>query len=81
MAQGADELTMLRADQRRGVTRTMRQMIHSFCAIEPIIIGHMMTDGRLLCDPLKGAFGNTLHALRWASGHNIRLLPRRLQLL
>lgn len=73
-------LTILRSGQRRGVTRTMRQMIHRRSAIEPTI-GHMKTDGRLARNPLKGALGDALHAVLCGAGHNIRLLLRKLRLL
>ena len=73
-------MTILRSGQRRGVTRTMRQMIHRRSAIEPTI-GHMKTDGRLARNPLKGALGDALHAVLCGAGHNIRLLLRKLRLL
>jgi transposase, IS5 family len=70
---------ILRSGQRRGVTRTMKQMIKRRSAIEPTI-GHMKMDGRLARNPLKGALGDALHAVMCGAGHNIRLLLKRLRL-
>lgn len=71
---------ILRSGQKRGITRTLRKMIHRRSAIEPTI-GHMKTDGRLGRNPLKGALGDALHAVLCGAGHNIRLLLKKLALL
>lgn len=71
---------ILRSGQRRGMTRTMKQMIKRRSAIEPTI-GHMKMDGRLNRNPLKGALGDALHAVLCGAGHNIRLLLKKLRLL
>ena len=71
---------ILRSGQKRGITRTLRKMIHRRSAIEPTI-GHMKTDGRLGRNPLKGALGDALHAVLCGAGHNIRLLLKKLVLL
>ena len=55
-------------------------MIKRRSAIEPTT-GHMKTDGRLDRNPLKGALGDTLHAVLSGAGHNIRLLMKKLRLL
>ena len=68
---------ILRSGQRQGITRTMKAMIKRRSAIEPTI-GHMKTEGRLARCPLKGAFGDALHAVLCGAGHNIRLLLKKL---
>ena len=55
-------------------------MIKRRSAIEPTI-GHMKMNGRLGRNPLKGALGDTLHAVLCGGGHNIRLRLKRLKLL
>lgn len=71
---------ILRSGQRRGITRTLKAMIHRRSAIEPAI-GHMKMDGRLGRNPLKGALGDALHALMCGAGHNLRLILAKLRLL
>ena len=68
---------ILRSGQRRGITRTMKAMIKRRSAIEPTI-GHIKTEGRLARNPLKGAFGDALHAVLCGAGHNIRLTLKKL---
>ncbi len=70
-------IRILRSGQRRGITKTLKAMIHRRSAIEPTI-GHMKMDGRLARNPLKGALGDALHAVLCGAGHNIRLLLRLL---
>lgn len=71
---------ILRSGQRRGITRTLKAMIHRRSAIEPTI-GHMKTEGRLGRNPLKGALGDALHAVMCGAGHNLRLILAKLRLL
>ncbi len=71
---------ILRSGQKRGITRTLRDMIHRRSAIEPTI-GHMKMDGRLGRNPLKGALGDALHAVMCGAGHNLRLILAKLRLL
>ncbi len=70
---------ILRAGQRRGVTRSLKAMIKRRSAIEPAI-GHMKMDGRLGRNPLKGALGDALHAVLCGAGHNLRLILAALRL-
>ncbi|MEO9101768.1 MAG: IS5 family transposase, partial [Burkholderiaceae bacterium] len=70
---------ILRSGQKRGITRTLRAMIHRRSAIEPAI-GHMKMDGRLARNPLKGSLGDALHAVMCGAGHNIRLILAKLRL-
>ena len=70
---------ILRSGQRRGVTRAMKAMIKRRSAIEPTI-GHMKMDGRLDRCPLKGAFGDALHAVLCGAGHNLRLIINKLKI-
>ena len=71
---------ILRSGQKRGITRTLKAMIHRRSAIEPAI-GHMKMDGRLGRNPLKGALGDALHAVLCGAGHNLRLILAKLRLL
>ena len=49
-------------------------------AIEPEI-GHMKTDGRLACCPLKGTTGDAVFAVLCACGHNLRKILAHLRAL
>jgi IS5 family transposase len=71
---------ILMSGQRRGITRTLKAMIHRRSAIEPAI-GHMKMDGRLARNPLKGALGDALHAVMCGAGHNLRMILAKLRLL
>jgi transposase, IS5 family len=46
-------------------------------AIEAMI-GHMKLDGKLARNHLKGALGDSIHALLCGAGHNLRLILRHL---
>ena len=71
---------ILRSGQKRGITRTLKAMIHRRSAIESAI-GHMKMDGRLGRNPLKGALGDALHAVMCGAGHNLRMILAKLRLL
>jgi len=73
-------IQILRTGQRRGITKSLRALIHRRSAIEPII-GHMKSDGRLQRNPLKGELGDALHAVLCGAGQNIRWLLKPLRLL
>ena len=73
-------IQILRSGQRRGITKSLRALIHRRSAIEPII-GHMKSDGRLQRNPLKGELGDALHAVLCGAGQNIRWLLKQLRLL
>lgn len=70
---------ILMSGQKRGITRTLKAMIKRRSAIEPAI-GHMKMDGRLGCNPLKGALCDALHAVICGAGHNLRLILAALRL-
>jgi len=63
---------------RRGITRGLRAMIRRRSAIEPTI-GHMKTDGKLDRNWLKGALGDAMHAVLCGTGHNLRMILRKLR--
>ena len=71
---------ILMSGQKRGITRTLKAVIHRRSAIEPAI-GHMKMDGRLARNPLKGALGDALHAVMCGAGHNLRMILAKLRLL
>jgi IS5 family transposase len=75
---GLDGIQLLRSGQKRGITRTLHAMIKRRSTIEPTI-RHMKTDGRLGRNWLRGALGDTLHAVLCGAGHNVRLLLRALR--
>ena len=70
---------ILRSGQKRGITKTLKAMIKRRSAVEPTI-GHMKVDGRLACNPLKGALGDAIHAVMCGAGHNLRLILAALRL-
>jgi len=58
----------------RGIASpTIRRELRRRNAIEPVI-GHMMQDGHLESNALKGTKGDVTHVLLCAIGHNLRLL-------
>ncbi|GAB2876303.1 hypothetical protein GCM10027277_52140 [Pseudoduganella ginsengisoli] len=65
---------------KRDITQRLRRDIRRRSAIEPAI-GHMKNDGRLRRNWLKGADGDTFHALLCGCGHNLRMILRKLRLL
>lgn len=73
-----DGVTIWRSGQKRGVTRTIKKMIHRRSAIEPTI-GHMKADGKLDRNWLKGALGDAMHAVLCGAGHNLRLILNKLK--
>lgn len=58
----------------------MKAMIKRRSSIEPAI-GHMKMDGKLSRNLLKGALGDTLHAVMCGAGRNMRLPLGKLRLL
>ena len=64
--------------RKRGVTSTIRKELKRRNAIEPII-GHMKEDGKLDRNHLKCLFGDKINAILCGSGHNIRIIPRKLR--
>ena len=54
-------------------------MIKRRSAIEPTI-GQMKSDGRLGRNWLKGALGDAMHAVLCGTGHNLRIILRKLRL-
>lgn len=76
----SEGVRILRSGQKRGITRSLKAMIHRRSAIESAI-GHMKMDGRLGRNPLKGALGDALHAVMCGAGHNLRLILATLRLL
>ncbi len=64
---------------RRGITRGLRAMIRRRSAIEPAI-GHMKADGKLGRNWLKGTLGDAIHVVLCGTGHNLRMILRRLRL-
>ncbi len=74
-----DGIEILRPEQRQ-VTRAMKAMIKWRSAIEPAI-RRMKMDGKLSHNPLKGALGDALNEVMCRTGHDMRLLLRKLRLI
>lgn len=66
--------------QKRGITWTLKAVIHRCSAIQPGM-GHMNMDGRLARNAPKGALGDALHAVTCGAGHNLRMILAQLRLL
>jgi IS5 family transposase len=64
----------------RGLTPTMKRELKRRSAIEPMI-GHAKNDGRLGRNWLLGPDGDKINAILAATGHNLRLVLRKLALL
>jgi IS5 family transposase len=77
---GVDHVKVFISGARRGVTRTIANLLRRRSAIEPMI-GHMKTDGRLTRCPLKGTTGDALFAVLCGCGHNIRIILRHLRVI
>ncbi|MCA1775820.1 MAG: IS5 family transposase [Loktanella sp.] len=75
---GVETVRVFISGARRGVTRTIANLLRRRSAIEPMI-GHMKTDGRLTRCPLKGTTGDALFAVLCGCGHNIRMILRHLR--
>ena len=67
------------AIKHRGKFKTLtaqeRKLLKRRQAVEPII-GHLKSDHRMNCCPLKGELGDSVHAVLCAAGYNIRWLLR-----
>lgn len=74
-----DGVKIYHSGLNRGITRTLRSIIRRRSAIEPTI-GHMKADGKLGRNWLKGALGDAIHAVLCGSGHNLRMILRKLRL-
>ncbi len=68
-----EDIQILRSGQRRGITKSLRALIHRRSPIEPFI-SHMKSEGRLQRNPFKGELGNNLPAVLCGTGQNIRWL-------
>jgi transposase, IS5 family len=69
----ADRSRVILADQKRGITPTIRRERRRRNAIEPVI-GHMKSDGHLGRNFLLGTEGDAANVILAAAGHNLRLL-------
>ena len=73
------DMTVFKARQKRGVTRSIRRELKRRNAIEPVI-GHMKNDGLLHRNHLKGAAGDAINVILCAAGQNLRLILRHLRI-
>jgi len=74
-----DDVTVFKARQKRGVTRSIRRELKRRNAIEPVI-GHMKSDGLLHRNYLKGTQGDAINAILCGAGQNLRLILRHLRI-
>lgn len=63
----------------KGLTKHLKRVLRRRQAIEPWI-GHMKQEGKLGRCYLKGVIGDQIHALLVATGHNFRMILRKLRL-
>lgn len=64
----------------RDQARTFKRELKRCSAVEAVI-GHLKTDGKMGSCYLKGVIGDTLNAMLYGAGHNIRLLLRTMAVL
>ncbi len=67
------------AEQRRGISASLRRALKRRNAIEPVI-GHAKHDGLMGRNYLLGKSGDAINAILAAAGHNLRIILRRLRL-
>lgn len=65
--------------QRKGMTRWIKKQLKRRQSIEPNI-GHMKQDGKLGRNYLKGKNGDEINALLVGTGHNLRMILRKLRI-
>lgn len=73
-------MRVYRSGQKRGVHGQIKKKLRRKAAIEPVI-GHLKSEGHLDRNYLKGRLGDQAHAVLTATGHNLRLVLRRLRKL
>ena len=59
----------------KSLTEQERKLLKRRQAIKPII-GHLKSDNRMNRCNLKGAEGDTMHAVQYATGYNILWIPK-----
>lgn len=74
-----DDVTVFKARQKRGVTRSIRRELKRRNAIEPII-GHMKSDGLMHRNHLKGTQGDAINVILCGAGQNLRMILRHLRI-
>lgn len=74
------DVTVYKAHQKRGITRSLRAELKRRNAIEPII-GHLKQDGLLARNYLQGQHSDALNVLLCAAGQNLRLILKHLRML
>ena len=70
---------VVKARQKRGVTRGIRRELKRRNAIEPII-GHMKNDGLMGRNHLKGTEGDAINVILCGAGQNLRLILKFLRI-
>lgn len=76
---GIKDVGVYIAGQKRGVTRALHRALKRRNAIEPII-GHTKHDGLMGRNYLHGRDGDAMNAILAATGHNLRIILRKLRL-
>lgn len=74
-----DDVEVIIAGRRRGLTRALRKALKRRNAIEPVI-GHLKEDGLLDRNYLKGTTGDAMNVVLCGAGHNLRLILNRIKL-
>lgn len=75
---GVEDVEVFISGRKRGLTPTISKELGRRSAIEPII-GHMKEDGKLDRNYLKGTLGDKINAILCGSGHNLRIILRKLR--
>ena len=64
--------------QHKGISRWFKKQLKRRQSIEPHI-GHMKQEGKLGRNYLKGKTGDEINALLTGTGHNLRMILRKLR--
>jgi len=75
---GVKEVPVFMSGRKRGITPTIKKELRRRSAIEPVI-GHMKEDGKLGRNYLRDCLGDKINALLCGSGHNLRIILRKLR--
>ena len=70
---GVDDIKVLIAGQKRGISKKEQRLLKRRNSVEPII-GHLKSDGRMRRTYLKGMEGDAINVLLSACGQNMRKL-------
>ena len=70
---GIEDIKVIIADQKRGISHKEQRLLKRRNSVEPII-GHLKADGKMRRSYLKGIKGDAMNVLLSACGQNMRKL-------